>query len=102
MIPEAERVLVWLPTENFSVAGIDVWLTRTTSPFLLQFYLPSGMFVLISWISFVVPHDSGERTGMIVTLLLVVVSMYLAVVASSPKGKHKFYPTQWLIKNMAG
>jgi len=44
------------------------------------------MFVLISWISFVIPHDSGERTGMIVTLLLVVVSMYLAVVAASPKG----------------
>jgi hypothetical protein len=47
------------------------------------------MFVLISWIGFVIPHDSGERTGMIVTLLLVVVSMYLAVVAASPKGATK-------------
>ena len=87
IIPDPDRVIVWLPTENFSVTGIDIWLSRTTTPFLLQFYLPSAMFVLISWISFVVPHDSGERTGMIVTLLLVVVSMYLAVVASSPKGK---------------
>jgi hypothetical protein len=89
IIPDPDRIIVWLPTENFSVTGIDIWLTRTTTPFLLQFYLPSAMFVLISWISFVVPHDSGERTGMIVTLLLVVVSMYLAVVASSPKGKQK-------------
>jgi hypothetical protein len=86
MLPEIDKKIIWLPTENFSVTGIDIWLSRTTSPFLLQFYLPSGMFVLISWISFVIPHDSGERTGMIVTLLLVVVSMYLAVVASSPKG----------------
>ena len=87
LLPDAERVIVWLPTENFSLTGIDVWLSRTTTPFLLQFYLPSAMFVLISWISFVIPHDSGERTGMIVTLLLVVVSMYLAVVSSSPKGE---------------
>jgi hypothetical protein len=86
MLPEIDKKIIWLPTENFSVTGIDIWLSRTTSPFLLQFYLPSGMFVLISWISFVIPHNSGERTGMIVTLLLVVVSMYLAVVASSPKG----------------
>ena len=71
---------------NYSVTGVDISLNRYTTPFLLQFYLPSVMFVLISWISFVIPHDSGERTGMIVTLLLVVVSMYLAVVAASPKG----------------
>jgi hypothetical protein len=72
---------------NYTLTGLDIWLSRYRTPFLLQFYLPSAMFVLISWISFVIPHDSGERTGMIVTLLLVVVSMYLAVVAASPKGK---------------
>ena len=81
MVPENERSI-----DNYSVTGIDVWLTRNTTSFLLQFYLPSAMFVLTSWISFIIPYNSGERTGMIVTLLLVVVSMYLAVVASSPKG----------------
>ena len=81
MVPDNERAI-----DNYSVTGIDVWLTRNTTPFLLQFYLPSAMFVLTSWISFIIPYNSGERTGMIVTLLLVVVSMYLAVVASSPKG----------------
>ena len=86
MIPNKEKTVIWSPIENYSVTGIDIWLSRTTSPFLLQFYLPSAMFVLISWISFVIPYNSVERTGMIVTLLLVVVSMYLAVVASSPKG----------------
>lgn len=87
MVPEDETIVVWSPTENLSVTGIDIWLSRKTTPFLLQFYLPSTMFVLVSWISFIIPHNSGERTGMIVTLLLVVVSMYLAVVATSPKGK---------------
>jgi len=86
MIPEDERIVVWSPTENLSVTGIDIWLARKTTPFLLQFYVPSTMFIFVSWISFIIPHNSGERTGMIVTLLLVVVSMYLAVVAASPKG----------------
>jgi hypothetical protein len=86
MIEEKDRIYIDNWGWNYSVTGIDIWLNRYTTPFLLQFYLPSAMFVLISWISFVIPHDSGERTGMIVTLLLVVVSMYLAVVAASPKG----------------
>ena len=86
MIEEKDRVYNDNWGWNYSVTGIDIWLNRYRTPFLLQFYLPSAMFVLISWISFVIPQDSGERTGMIVTLLLVVVSMYLAVVAASPKG----------------
>ena len=77
---------------NYTLTGVDIWFNRYRTPFLLQFYLPSAMFVLISWISFVIPHDSGERTGMIVTLLLVVVSMYLAVVTASPQGKTTMNP----------
>ena len=91
MLEEKDKIYVDNWGWNYSVTGIDIWLQRYTTPFLLQFYLPSAMFVLISWIGFVIPHDSGERTGMIVTLLLVVVSMYLAVVASSPKGNHRTY-----------
>lgn len=75
-----------LDGSHFSVTGFTVRLERQMIPFLLQFFLPSSMFVMISWISFVIPHNSGERTGMIVTLLLVVVSMYLAVMSMSPKG----------------
>jgi hypothetical protein len=77
--------------DSFSVTGFTVLLQRQMIPFLLQFFLPSTMFVMISWISFVIPHNSGERTGMIVTLLLVVVSMYLAVVSMCPKGFHEWH-----------
>ena len=82
MIPDSDRSFM-----NYSVTGIDIWLTRNKTPFLLQFYFPSTMFVFTSWVGFIIPYNSGERTGLIVTLQLVVVSMYLAVVASSPKGK---------------
>jgi hypothetical protein len=28
MLPESDRTLIWLPTENFSLTGIDIFLTR--------------------------------------------------------------------------
>ena len=86
MIEDKDKIYIDNWGWKYSVTGIDIWLKRNPTPYLLQFYLPSAMFVLVSWISFVIPLNSGERTGMIVTLLLVVVSMYLAVVAASPKG----------------
>ena len=47
------------------------------------------MFIVISWISFIIPPESGERSGLAVTLLLVIVSMYLAVVRDSPTSNEK-------------
>ena len=72
--------------QNYSVFGGYVRLKRRTMPLIFQFYVPSTMFVLISWISFTIPYHKSERTGMLVTVLLVQVSMYLAVVKISPKG----------------
>ena len=74
---------------NYSAPGFIVHLTRNRASFILQIYMPSILFVVISWISFVIPHDSGERGALVITLLLVVVSMFLAVVAGSPRGKDK-------------
>ena len=71
---------------NYSVTGFEVYMSRSTESFLLQIYLPSAFFVFVSWISFVIPHNGGERGALIVTVLLVIVSMFLSVVGSSPKG----------------
>ena len=46
------------------------------------------MFVVVSWISFLMPLNGGERAGLLVTLFLVLVSMFLAVVENAPKGKY--------------
>ena len=46
-----------------------------------------GMFVVVSWISFLMPLNGGERAGLLVTLFLVLVSMFLQVVTTAPKGK---------------
>lgn len=40
----------------------------------------------VNRISYLMPHDGGERASLIVTILLVIVSMFLAIVANVPKG----------------
>ena len=36
---------------------IKVEMMRRRTPVLLQVYLPSGLFVIVSWISFIVPPE---------------------------------------------
>ena len=71
---------------NFSTVGFVVTLQRRSDAYLLQTYVPSSLFVIISWIGFLMKPGSGERGGMIVTILLVVVSMFLSVVEKVPPG----------------
>ena len=44
-------------TGNYSVAGFKLTLKRKISHYIITYYLPSGMFVIVSWISFLVPPD---------------------------------------------
>ena len=44
-------------TGNFSVAGFELTLRRKVSHYIITCYLPSGMFVIVSWISFLIPPD---------------------------------------------
>ena len=39
---------------NYSVAGFEMVLTRKISFYVVTYYLPSGLFVVVSWISFLV------------------------------------------------
>ena len=41
----------------YSLAGFEMILTRHVSHYIITYYLPSGLFVVVSWISFLVPPD---------------------------------------------
>ena len=84
-LPEIEKTTVYA-SGNYSVAGFWVKLERKISNHILQIIMPSGMFVFVSWISFLMPLGGGERAGLLVTLFLVLVSMFLQVVTTAPKG----------------
>ena len=52
---------------NYSAYGFEILLSRSLGPFILSVYLPSAMFVMMSWVSFFVPpvnifliHIGGE------------------------------------------
>ena len=83
---ELEKITIYA-SGNYSVAGFWVVLERKIVSHLLQIIMPSAMFVVVSWISFLMPLEGGERAGLLVTLFLVLVSMFLTVVTTAPKGK---------------
>ena len=88
-LADTEKLTVYA-SGNYSVSGFYVILERKAFNLVLQFIMPSAMFVVVSWISFFMPLNGGERAGLLVTLFLVLVTMFLQVVTTAPKGKLAF------------
>ena len=62
------------------------------------FFLPSGLFVVVSWISFVVPPDViPGRMALLITLFLVLVNIFNNVTTNTPKAKGKQVPLSFLL-----
>ena len=47
----------WISLTEIKNKKIQVEMKRRRTPVLLQVYLPSGLFVIVSWISFIVPPE---------------------------------------------
>ena len=46
---------------NYSVAGFKIVLARKMSFYVVTYYLPSGLFVVVSWISFLVNPEVRNK-----------------------------------------
>jgi len=65
---------------------MTIVLKRKINYHLLQTYLPSGLFVIVSWLSLFLPPESiPGRTGMAMTTLLTLAAMFGAVRQNTPK-----------------
>ena len=61
---------------NYSVTGFEMILTRRMSHYMITYYLPSSLFVVVSWTSFLIPSDDIQgRMALLVTLFLVLVRL---------------------------
>ena len=61
---------------NYSVTGFQMTMTRRMSHYMITYYLPSSLFVVVSWTSFLIPsEDIQGRMALLVTLFLVLVSI---------------------------
>lgn len=56
-LQEEDRMFDSGPLGNYSLAGFEMVLDRHVSHYIINYYLPSGLFVAVSWISFLVPSD---------------------------------------------
>ena len=51
-------------------------MKRRMSHYMITYYLPSSLFVVVSWTSFLIPSDDIQgRMALLVTLFLVLVSL---------------------------
>ena len=48
-LPESDRVFEGGALGNYSLAGFEMVLTRKISFYVVTYYLPSGLFVVVSW-----------------------------------------------------
>ena len=66
-----------LSSGDYSVCGFSILLSRKKTQVLFQIYMPSFMFVLASWISFIIKPDVVPgRMSMLVVILLVQINLF--------------------------
>ncbi len=72
------------------MAGFELTLRRKVSHYIITYYLPSGMFVIVSWISFLVPPAVVPgRMTLLVTVFLVLVNIFNTITTNIPKVSRK-------------
>ncbi len=83
---------------NYSLAGFEMVLHRYVSTYIITYYLPSGLFVVVSWISFLIPMDViPGRMALLVTLFLVLVNIFNSVTTNTPKAEGLTAIEAWML-----
>eukprot|EP00093_Oithona_nana_P005197 05197.XXX_161134_169596_1 [CDS] Oithona nana genome sequencing. len=85
-------------TSNYSVYGLEIRLARCVSPYLLNVYLPTAIFVVMSWVSFLIPTDVvPARIVLLITLCLVIINTFNNVTARIPVASQVTALEIWLL-----
>ena len=76
-------------------------LQRNSAKYLYIYYLPTGMFVSVSWVSFLIPPDAVPgRIGLLVTLFLVATNIFNTIIDVSPNTEGMTAISSWMIAYM--
>ncbi|CAB3363870.1 glycine receptor subunit alpha-4-like [Cloeon dipterum] len=95
---ETEEQVIYYGEGNHSTARLMITLGRELQSYLLETYLPSSLFVIISWGSFIVnPELVPGRMVLLVTTLLSLVTMFDTVRNNSPNALELKCIEVWLI-----
>jgi len=96
-----DRVLDYGVLGNFSLAGFEMLLTRHVSSYIIAYYIVSGLCVIVSWSSFLIPTDlvTGRMT-LLVMILLVLVNIFNNVTTNTPKAECLTALEAWMIASI--
>ena len=93
-----DTILEYGALGNYSLAGFEMVLDRYVSTYIITYYLPSGLFVIVSWISFLIPMDViPGRMALLVTLFLVLVNIFNSVTTNTPKAEGLTAIEAWML-----
>ena len=97
-LSQQDSILLFDGLGNFSLAGFELVLNRYVSTYIITYYLPSGLFVIVSWISFLIPMDViPGRMALLVTLFLVLVNIFNNVTTNTPKAEGLTAIEAWML-----
>jgi len=98
---EADRILQYGDAGNYSLCGFEMTLTRNAAKYLYIYYLPSGLFVVVSWVSFLIPPEVVPgRMALLVTLFLVLINIFNTITNVSPNTEGMTAIASWMIACM--
>ncbi len=70
---------------TLSYAGFQLQLRRKSTPYIFNYYLPSAMFVVVSWASFAIPVGAiPGRVALLITTFLSLANIVNSAFANSP------------------
>ena len=68
-----------------TLCGFNILLSRTRMQNLIQVYLISTIFVIVSWVSFIIQPDVVPgRMGLLITTFLVLINIFNSVKSGAP------------------
>ena len=63
--------------QKWSKCGFVIHLERSSGSYILRYFLPSAVIVIVSWVGFIIdPNAVPARVGLQATLLLVLISLF--------------------------
>ena len=96
-LAEEDRIINYSGA-NYSVTGLQMKLVRNSQKYLYIYYLPSGLFVVVSWVSFLIPPEViPGRMAMLITLFLVLINIFNIVTSNSPNVEGMTAIAAWML-----
>ena len=92
-----EKNVSFEDNQAYSISGFELKLERYFMKHIMSYYFPSLIFVVVSWISFLIPPEIiPGRMALLITLLLVLVTMFATLTGIQPPSNSPTLLAIWI------